>query len=211
MRTDDLVAILSRGEGATVRTDDGLRLTIGVAVVLPFLILVIALAEGLLPPGLWPASATLWKLGYAGALATGGLWLFRRAGRPGASLALPILALVLVLVAAGAVGVTDFLSVPPEARLLRVMGKTALICTFSILGLSLPVLAVTLRVGRDLAPVRPGLAGLAAGLVAGAFGAVAFGLGCTEGSLTFVAIWYSAGIILAGLVGWLIGSRLLRW
>ena len=41
--------------------------------------------------------------------------------------------------------------------------------------------------------------------------AFAYSLGCTEGSLTFVSIWYTAGVALATAFGALIGPRVLRW
>jgi hypothetical protein len=57
-----------------------------------------------------------------------------------------------------------------------------------------PTLAALLWALRGLAPTRPALAGAAAGLAAGAVGALAYALHCPELSPTFVAVWYSAGI-----------------
>jgi hypothetical protein len=36
-------------------------------------------------------------------------------------------------------------------------------------------------------------------------------LSCTEESAAFVAVWYSLGIALCGLLGGALGGRLLRW
>jgi hypothetical protein len=38
-----------------------------------------------------------------------------------------------------------------------------------------------------------------------------YALACPEVSLTFVAIWYSLGIALAGVLGAFLGPRVLRW
>jgi hypothetical protein len=41
--------------------------------------------------------------------------------------------------------------------------------------------------------------------------ALGYSFACPETSLTFVAIWYTAGIVLAGLVGRVLGPVVLRW
>jgi hypothetical protein len=52
---------------------------------------------------------------------------------------------------------------------------------------------------------------MAAGLFAGATGAWIYSFSCNERSLVFVAIWYTLGIMLSGLLGALAGPRVLRW
>jgi hypothetical protein len=64
---------------------------------------------------------------------------------------------------------------------------------------------------RQSAPLRPALAGGAAGLLAGAVGAFAYGLHCTDDSPMFLALWYLAGISLVALAGAGLGRRVLRW
>jgi hypothetical protein len=80
-----------------------------------------------------------------------------------------------------------------------------------VLALSLPALVGALWALRGLAPTRPGAAGLAAGLLAGALGALGYSLACTELSPAFVAFWYSLGIGLAGALGAVLGPWVLRW
>jgi hypothetical protein len=55
------------------------------------------------------------------------------------------------------------------------------------------------------------MAGLAAGVFAGSLAALGYALACPEVSITFVAIWYSLGIALAGALGAFLGPRVLRW
>ena len=64
---------------------------------------------------------------------------------------------------------------------------------------------------RGLAPTRPRMAGLAAGVFAGSLAALGYALACPEVSITFVAVWYSLGIALSGLLGCALGGRILRW
>jgi hypothetical protein len=55
------------------------------------------------------------------------------------------------------------------------------------------------------------MAGFSGGLLAGAIGAAGYSLACPESSAAFVAIWYTLGILLTGVVGAAIGDRVLRW
>jgi hypothetical protein len=80
-----------------------------------------------------------------------------------------------------------------------------------VLALSLPALGATLLAMRGLAPTRLRAAGTAAGLLAGAVGAIGYALHCPEAALAFVAAWYTAGIALAGALGAALGPLVLRW
>jgi hypothetical protein len=108
-------------------------------------------------------------------------------------------------------GVISLLRLPADQRLEGLLGHSWLQCPVNVLLLSLPALAAALWAVRGLAPTRPRLTGLAAGLFAGAIGAVGYALACTELSMAFVSVWYSAGILLTGLLGAVLGPRVLRW
>jgi hypothetical protein len=47
--------------------------------------------------------------------------------------------------------------------------------------------------------------------MAGALGALGYALSCEESSPAFVAVWYTAGVALVGLLGAALGPRVLRW
>ena len=64
---------------------------------------------------------------------------------------------------------------------------------------------------KGLAPTRLALAGAAAGLLAGAGGALIYALHCPEMAAPFLAIWYLLGMLIPTAVGALLGPRLLRW
>lgn len=84
-------------------------------------------------------------------------------------------------------------------------------CPWLVLSLSAPIFAGLLWSFRRLAPTRLRAAGAAAGLSAGAFAATVYCIHCPEVSAIFVLTWYSLGILLATLLGMLVGPRLLRW
>ena len=72
------------------------------------------------------------------------------------------------------------------------------------------LLAAVLWALRALAPTRPRAAGAAAGLLAGAVGAVGYTLACAEISYDFVATWYTFAMSLVAGVGALSGRWILR-
>jgi hypothetical protein len=108
-------------------------------------------------------------------------------------------------------GVIALLTAPAGGHVAVLLGHSWARCPFNVLLLSLPGLAGALWALRGLAPTRPRAAGLAAGLLAGALGALGYSLSCTELSPAFVAVWYSLGVALAGGLGAILGPRLLRW
>nr|MCU0774133.1 DUF1109 domain-containing protein [Ideonella sp.] len=116
-----------------------------------------------------------------------------------------------VMGAMGVVGLLAWWITPSPERLPALLGHSWALCPWAVLGLSLPALAAMLWAMRGLAPTRPRLAGFAAGLLAGSAGAAGYSLGCTEESLAFVAVWYTAGMALTAGLGALLGPRLLRW
>lgn len=211
MKTDELIQLLSRGAGPAPRGVAARRL--GPAAVLGGLAAaaLAALMLGWVPLALWSLPGPWFKLAYAGALALAAAWLAARLGRPVPRVGAPLAALAAVLVAALGVGLGSWWQTPAAERAAALMGHSALQCPWNVLGLALPALAVALWALRGLAPTRPVAAGAAAGLLAGALGALGYALACTEPALPFVAAWYTLGMLMTATLGALLGPRLLRW
>ncbi len=212
MKTEAWIDILARGAGAAPRAAALRRLApAGLAGLLMSTLLAVALL-GPLPSAVFATSAPWIKLGYTGALAVAAGWLAARASVPMGRTKRPQQAVLAVVLAMALVAVA-FLTfgTAPGERIDALMGRTWLQCPLNVLALSLPSLALTLWAMRGLAPTRPRLAGLAAGLLAGALGAFGYSLSCPEASPAFVAAWYTLGVVLTGAVGMALGGRLLRW
>ena len=92
-----------------------------------------------------------------------------------------------------------------------IMGHSARVCSILIAALALPLFAGLFWALRQLAPTRLTEAGAAAGLLAGSAAASIYAFHCTESTPTFIAIWYTAGILLTVLLGAALGRFLLRW
>lgn len=104
------------------------------------------------------------------------------------------------------------LSFSPVARWHSLMiGNHWLECIVFILLAALVPSVIIIAAARMAAPTDPVKTGALAGIVAGAMGALAYALHCTDDSVSFIAVWYAAAIILCGFVGAIFGPRVLRW
>ena len=210
MKTDELIDALVRNAGSAPRAMVAKRFA--PVLVVGFLISA-ALAIGVL--GIAPAARTmsfaLWmKVVYTLCLVASAAWLAGRLSRPGAELLRATGTVALVVIVMVAAGASALLEAPSERHALA-FGISWAMCPWAILGLSLPTLAGILWAMRGMAPTRPGVAGFVAGVLAGSVGALGYAFACIETSTSFVAIWYTLGILLAGLVGAALGRRVLRW
>jgi hypothetical protein len=209
--TDDLIRGMAMEAGAGhPRSAMWLERRLALAAMLA---LVVSSGLAILLFGLAPALATaapgapFWhKVECALALAAGGFFFVRNLARPGgsgwsAAALLPGAALL------GFGGATDQSGLP-------IMGQSdqsVPICVVAVVFLSLPALALLLGVLRTGAPTRPIVAGTAAGLMSGALGAAAYAISCRNDGGLFVAIWYSAAVVITGGLGAFIGRRVLSW
>jgi hypothetical protein len=211
MKTESLIDMLARGAGPAPRGVVARRLWLAASIgILCSGVLALTLIGPvphwmLLQAGFWI------KLAYAAAMVgTAGL-LAGRLARPAAGVRVPVRALACVVGAMALAGTGVVALAPSGERLVALLGSTWMVCPIYVLCLSLPALAAITHAIRGLAPTRLRAAGCAGGLLAGALGAGGYSLACPELSPAFIALWYTAGIGLAGLLGALLGPYLLRW
>jgi hypothetical protein len=211
LRTDQLI----RGLVADLPTPSGsVAKTITVSLALSLICSTVAMLLWLGPrPELNEAmdTAAFWvKAGYTFIIGTAGLLALERLGRPGAS-ATWAFAIVSVVLAAMAMAAAAEIAMAPSSDWSRLwFGKSSSFCPWAIVALSIPLLVAAFLALRRLAPTRYAIAGAAAGLMAGGYGACIYSLHCTEQTLPFLATWYTLGMLLIALAGVLF-SRLLRW
>lgn len=213
MRTDELVSLLATGAGAVQPAGARYRFAIAMgwgafaATLLMAIMLGVRpdLAEAALLPMFWA------KLGYAGALTAASLVAAMRLSRPGVALAGVPGALAATVLAMWALAALAFARAAPAQWPELLFGRTWQSCPFLIAVLSLPVFVAVLWAMKGLAPTRLPLAGAAAGLLAGATGALIYALHCPELEAPFLGAWYLLGMLIPATAGLLIGPRLLRW
>lgn len=151
------------------------------------------------------------KLAYAAAMAAGAGILLFASGRPGQRVGFRLLWLIVPPLLVGTTAVMELTMKAPQFREEALLGSTWQTCLAAIAGLSLPVFGGVVWAFRRLAPTNLPLAGLLAGLTSGSAAAVVYALFCPETTASFLATWYTLGILGAGLIGMLAGPRLLRW
>jgi hypothetical protein len=163
------------------------------------------LAEAVRLPMFWV------KLAFPAALFAGALLAALRLSCPGTRLGRVPSVLAAPVVAMWLLGAVALTAAAPGERGALVLGQSAASCPFMIALLSIPLFAAAFWAMNAMAPTRPGLAGAASGLVAGAGGALVYALYCTEMAAPFIAVWYLLGMLIPAALGALLGPRLLRW
>jgi hypothetical protein len=123
----------------------------------------------------------------------------------------PLWPLAIPMLLLSGIGIGELASTPVEQWLAMWLGHSWKVCPWLVLALAVPIFIGLLWSFRALAPVRLRAAGATAGLAAGAWAATIYCLHCPEVSALFVLTWYSLGIIMAAVMGALVGPRLLRW
>jgi hypothetical protein len=213
MRTDDLVTMLATGAG-TVQPNQAAR-RYASAVVWGFLGAALLMAL-LLGPRPDLANAVLlpmfWiKLAFVACLAAASLFAALRLSRPGARLAWVPGALAAPVLAMWLLAAIVLARADTAQRAVLFFGDTWDVCPFLITMLSVPAFVAAMWAMKGLAPTRLRLAGAAAGLLAGAQGALVYCLHCPEMGPPFIAFWYLLGMLIPAALGALFGPRLLRW
>ena len=163
------------------------------------------LASAILTPAFWM------KWSFALLIATAAFILCARLARPEGKAGWWPIGLLLPIFGLGVSACVEMMATPYPERQMLWLGQSAMQCLWCIPLLAIPLLIAILWAFRFFAPTRLRLAGFSAGLLAGAAAAVMYTLHCEETGMAFVATWYSAGMLLPALLGWLIGPRVLRW
>lgn len=213
MKTEALIERLSE-RAAPVDARAGLRLlALGTAAGVAASLALMWLWLGIRPDlaAAMGTSAYWMKFFYTLVLALAGFWTVERLARPGASSRAQMILEALPFAAIAALALMRLAEAPADARMALVMGSSSQLCPWRIVLLALPICAGALWGLRRLAPTRPMIAGAAAGLLAGAAGAFVYAFHCDESAAPFVAVWYSVGIAVVGLIGAAAGRLLLRW
>jgi hypothetical protein len=213
MKTDEFAKLLATGAGPAASGAPARRFAAAMVIGAALSLLIMAgvlgvratLADDMGLPMFWT------KFAFPAWLAAGAAVAALRLGRPGvrlagvpAALAIPVVALWLV---AGVV----LASADASQRPALLLGETWRSCPFNITLLSLPMLAASLWAMKAYAPTRLGWSGAAAGLLAGAGGALVYAFHCPELAAPFLAVWYVLGMAIPTAVGAVAGPRILRW
>jgi hypothetical protein len=213
MKTDDLIAVLATGVAPIERRDIGKRF--GAALMLggAMSILLTAWVYGIRPDfGQAVGTLIFWaKEAFALTLGSAALWLTMRLSRPGRAMGWAPVAVAAPLVVVLAATIAILGAAAPQQRVALLVVNHWWLCALNVAWLSVPSFLLVLAEMRALAPTRLRLAGMSAGVLAGAIGCLAFSLRCDRVGVPSWSEWYVLGIFIPAALGALIGPRVLRW
>ncbi len=213
MKTDDLISMLAGGTAPVAQGAWQTRYVVALGWGAIGTMLLMALFLGVradLTEAIW--LPMFWvKLAFPVALFAGALLAVLRLSRPGVRLGRASAAIAAPVLAMWMLAAVALLAAAPAERGELILGFSWNSCPFTIALLSVPLFAASLWAMKGYAPTRLALAGGAAGLLAGAGGALVYALYCPEMAAPFIAVWYLLGMLIPAIVGALIGPRLLRW
>jgi hypothetical protein len=213
MTTNDLIARLTGELKPVSRTAVIQRVGTGLGISLVASAVLMVLWLGM-RPDLAEASTTMmfWtKFTYTLILAVAGGWAVKRVAHPIGSIRVHLGLMAATIVVMNVLAFAQLAMTPPEEHMAMLKGRTITVCTFNIVMLSLPLLIGAFWVLRGLAPTRLTLAGAAAGLAAGSIASLVYSFHCDESAMPFIAVWYTLGVLVAGLIGAITGRFILRW
>jgi len=213
MKTDALISMLASGPTAVDPSTTTRRICAAAAAGLVIAAIVMLAVLGPRPDLASAMSLPMFWLKFAVplCLAIAFFVASTRLARPGGRAKGAWITAVAALVMLWTVASIDLAAAPTGRRASMVEGTSALFCVVSIALLSLPLLLAMFVALRGLAPIRLGAAGMAAGGLAGAAAALVYAVHCTEMALPFLAVWYVLGMFVPAALGFLAGSRFLRW
>jgi hypothetical protein len=177
------------------------------------LAIVVVIAIGLRPDLVAAASSSIFwiKLAYGAALAATGMAALALLVRP--ELPVPrVLGLAMVPFAALSIlAAVELMSLSPSGARSAWLGTSWAVCSALIAIIAVPVAASLTWAVRQFAPTHLRATGATIGFTAGAMAAAVYALHCPESGASFVATWYTLGVVLVATLGYLVGPRLLRW
>ena len=213
MKTDDLISLLAADTAPVPSRAASRQIAIAMAVGISLAILTMLLTMGTRPdlaqairfPMFWI------KVLFPAAVACAAFATLTRLARPGVSAGAGKLVSVLPVLLLWLMAIAAYAGAPPLERVAMVWGQSWRTCTVSVLMISVPIFVAAFVALRQLAPTQLRQAGAFAGVLSGGAGAAIYALHCPETALTFIAIWYVAGMAVAAGVGAVVAARLLRW
>jgi hypothetical protein len=213
MKTDDLISMLAREPQSLPVIEHGQRARAALAVAAGISFVWMAtrlglnaeLSEDMALPMFWV------KLGFVLSLAISFGYAMTRLGRPGQNAKPQFAAAGLFALVMFALGLGAAFNGERSETLGAIQGESVYDCPISIATLSVPLFIASFWAMRQFAPTQLTLAGAVAGLFSGAVAATVYSLHCTGYHATFIALWYSVGVAVPGIVGALLGRWLLRW
>lgn len=213
MKTEDLVAWLAADAAPVSHRTQARRFVVTLALGAGVALLMMLVLLGPRPDlGQAATLPMFWlKLAFPACLVLAAAMAVQRLGHPGMRLGRLAIGVVAPVAVIWLLSAIILMNAAPGGRSALIWGATWKECPLSIAALSIPALLAAFWAVRQLAPTRVRLAGAAAGLFAGAAGALVYALHCPEMEAPFLGVWYVVGMLIPTAAGAMLGPRWLRW
>lgn len=211
MKTEDLIDVLARGEGAAARPNIAPRLAVAVGGGLVIGLGLLLASIGFRPDIGVELPIVLAKTVFSAVFAIIGVAAVMRLARPGAGGRGRFIAALTLVGAAVSVGLVALIGEAPGQRFHALTGGVFPWCLVLIPTFGAPTAALLVWFARGLAPTRLAMTGAAIGAAAGGVGAMVYAMYCPIDGFSFVAVWYALSIALSAALGAILVARFLRW
>jgi hypothetical protein len=213
MKTDDFVTMLATGVAPVPQHGTSRPMVLALLAGMPVSLAILLLGYGLRPDlALVIELPMFWvKLAFPLCIALSACVVVQRLARPGVLVRRAWWGLVGPVLAVFALAMVVWWAAPQQDRLPLLMGVSWRSCALSISLMATPIFIPVFLALKRAAPTRPAWAGAAVGALAGGLGAAIYALHCIEMAAPFLAVWYTAGMLVPVLAGGLLGRRWLAW
>jgi hypothetical protein len=214
MRTDELISELSAGSPAPRRRNATATMLLTVAIACLAVAAATSVWLGLrtdLDQALSGSQAFVFNARFIVCVGTIAMTVLRDLSVPGRGATLSMMTMSVPFAALGILALHEAHEASFHQLWSHDAGASLVTCFGQALMLAVPAFAILTIGVRYLAPTNLRRAGFYLGLLAGAIAAFGFCLHDRHESFAFSAALYVAGIMTSGLVGAVVGPRVLRW
>lgn len=213
MNPDDLIVRLSAEVGQRPRRSIPASLITAVSAAT---IVTLGLSYAFLAPLEWTPQQLMQpvfmlKIVFLVSLLLASLSIVRDLSSPGRKVSLQLkLALVPFLILA-VLSYDEVTARHPGGLQHELLHQSVVACLLHVSLLAIPAFVILVFTVKAFAPVDLSRAGLHIGVLSGCIGALGYAFHCHDEFITLVAVSYTLVIVQMGLIGALLGPRLLRW
>lgn len=217
MNSDDLIERLSAEAGQGPRRSIPASLIAAVSVAISVtLVLSLVLSYVSLAPTEFTLlhlmqPVFMLKIAFLVSLLLASLSIVRDLSSPGRRVSMQLTFVLMPFLTLAVLSYDEVTAPHPAGLQHELVHQSVIACLLHVGLLAVPAFAILMFTVKAFAPVNLSRAGLFVGVLSGCIGALGYAVHCHDEFITLVAISYTLAIVQMGLIGALLGPRLLRW
>ena len=213
MNPDDLIERLSAEAGRRPRQSIPASLITAVSVAT---ILTLGLSYAFLAPIEWTAQQLMQpvfmlKIAFLVSVLLASLSIVRDLSSPGRKVSFRLTFALVPFLSLAVLSYDEVTARHLDGLQHELVHQSVVACLLHVGLLAIPAFAILVFTVKSFAPVDLSRAGLHIGVLSGCIGALGYAFHCHDEFITLFAVSYTLAIVQMGLIGALLGPRLLRW